>query len=116
MSENKYVIDDILNAVVDEKPVDLQAALNSIMVDKAHDYISNMKSQLMSDMLSAQEDEEEEVEIDVDEIEIDTEEMDDEEIDADEVEFDTEDEVEELDAEELFNDLETTEDETDNQG
>ena len=113
---DKYVIDDILNAVVDEKPVDLQAALNSIMVDKAHEYIANMKSQLMNDVLadrSGEDDWEDEAETTEDETDAAEE---DAEVEADETDEPETDEVEELDAEELFNDLDTTEDETENQG
>lgn len=96
--ENKYVIDDILNAVVDEKPVDLQAALNSLMVAKAHDYIADMKTNLSNMALAdAVEDEPEDEPEDEDE---------------DEIEDDEEDDIEELDAEDLF----TDEEETDNQG
>ena len=102
MTENKYVIDDILNAIVNEKPVDLQAAVNSMMVDKAHDEISGMKTQLMQDMMDQQgEDDEEQVDDDIEEFEDEPEDEDQEE----------DDEVEELDAEELFND-ETDEEET----
>lgn len=98
---NKYVIDDILKAVVAEKPVDLQAALNSIMLDKAHDQISAMKVQLAQDMFGSKSanDEVEEVE--------------------DEPEDDAEvpsDEIEELDADDLLNNSETDEEETSNQG
>ncbi len=107
----KYVIDDILNSIVDEKPVDLQAALNSIMVDKAHDQIASMKTQLMQDMLSAQQPEDEEEQEFEDEPEGDEDNVEVE--DADEDEADGEDE--ELDADEMFNDL-ADEEETDNQG
>lgn len=110
MVDTKYEIDDILNAVVNEKPVDLQAALNSIMVDKAHEQIAGMKAQLMQNTLGDVEpDEESEEDIDLEDIE-------DDEDDEDELEVQDEDEDEELDADELFNDLETDEDETDNQG
>lgn len=102
--ETKYVIDDILNAVVDEKPVDLQAALNSIMVDKAHEHITGMKSQLMQDMLDNEADTEDEEEFEGSEDDVEIEDTDEEEPEA-----------EELDADELFNDLED-EDETENQG
>lgn len=115
MVDTKYVIDDILNAVVDEKPVDLQAALNSVMVDKAHDQITGMKAQLMQDMLGDEPDDEEPEEFEYDEDEFDGAE-DDVEIEYDDEEnLDTEDDDEELDADELFNDLED-EDETENQG
>jgi hypothetical protein len=100
MPETKYVIDDILNAIVNEKPVDLQTAVNSMMVDKAHDEIEFMKTQLMQDMYAKDDDEEVE----------DSE----EEVEADEDEEDTD--VEELDAEEIFNDEDEPEEETDNQG
>lgn len=85
---NKYTIDDILNAVVDEKPVDLQAAVNALMVDKAHDHIAGLKSVIMQDMLNGNTDSEDESE---------------EEFEDDDSE---EDEIEELDAEELFTDNE----------
>lgn len=81
--ETKYKIDDILNAIVDEKPVDLQAAVNSLMVDKAHDQIADLKAIIMQDTLRGEDDEP----------------SDDE---NDEEEF--EDDVDELDAEELFTD------------
>lgn len=81
---NKYSIDDILDAIVDEKPVDLQAAVNALMVDKAHDSIAGLKTVLVQDMLGEPQAEPEEYA-------------------EDELE-DEEDEVEELDAEELFTD------------
>lgn len=86
---NKYTIDDILNAVVDEKPVDLQAAVNALMVDKAHDHIAGLKSVIMQDMLNGNTDSEDEAEEEIE--------------DDDDSE---EDEIEELDAEELFTDNE----------
>lgn len=107
MVDTKYVIDDILNAIVDEKPVDLQAALNSVMVDKAHDQIANMKTEIMSDAIGDDEDEDITVFDDIED------EEEDEDFDDEEIEDDIEDE--ELDADELFNDLED-EEETDNQG
>lgn len=84
---DKYTIDDILNAIVDEKPVDLQAAVNSMMVNKAHDQIADLKTLLVQDMLVDKEE--------------DTASDEDEEI---EDEINDEDEVEELDADELFTD------------
>jgi len=84
--ETKYKIDDILNAIVDEKPVDLQAAVNSLMVDKAHDQIADLKSVIMQDMLRSEDDP-----------------SDDEDDEEEEFE-DDEDDVDELDAEELFTD------------
>lgn len=112
MVDTKYVIDDILNAIVDEKPVDLQAALNSVMVDKAHDQIANMKTEIMSDAIGNDEDDEDEDIAVFDDFE--DEEEDDLE-DDEEIEDEIEDDDEELDADELFNDLED-EEETDNQG
>jgi len=82
---NKYTVDDILNAIVDEKPVDLQAAVNALMVDKAHDSISGLKTVLVQDMLGDK-----------------TADTDDSEDDEEEIEDD--EEIEELDAEELFTD------------
>lgn len=83
---NKYSIDDILDAIVDEKPVDLQAAVNALMVDKAHDSIAGLKSVLVQDMLGAQSDAPEEEEAE------------------DDIEDEEDEEVVELDAEELFTD------------
>ena len=84
---NKYSIDDILNAIVDEKPVDLQAGVNALMVDKAHDSISGLKSVLVQDMLGDKKaDDAEDTEDDIDH------------------DVDVEDDTEELDAEELFTD------------
>lgn len=111
MVDTKYVIDDILNSIVSEKPVDLQAALNSIMVDKAHDYIADMKSQLMQDMLTAQHPEDQ----DEEEYEDDDLEGDDDDVEVEDSEQEDDSDDEELDADELFNDLED-EEETDNQG
>lgn len=40
MEQNKYDILDLLASIVDEKPVDTQAVVNQMMLNKAHDAIA----------------------------------------------------------------------------
>lgn len=43
MENNKYDIEDLLIAIANEKPVDIQAIVNDLMVDRAQDEISSFQ-------------------------------------------------------------------------
>lgn len=48
--DNKYTLDDMVMATVDQKPLDFEAAFNDIIVDKIRTGIENRKMEIAQQM------------------------------------------------------------------
>lgn len=48
--DNKYTLDDMVMATVDQKPLDFEAAFNDIIVDKIRTGIENRKIEIAQQM------------------------------------------------------------------
>lgn len=106
---NKYNIDDVIDYSTEQKPVDVQAAVDALMLQKAHAAIEAKKIEVAKQMFGGAIDPDDDINYNEDDWEEDQEDMESDETET-EVDDDLDLDISDDELEELLNDLENLDD------